>query len=319
MPGHILEPTSKTTSDTALVAEPVSVRPPDFDAYWDAVDADLARYPAAAEVTPYPAHETGFATGYGVRLTSVGPYRIFGFLSVPKGEGPFPALLQTPRYGSVNNPPHWDERQRFVVLALMHRGQRLADEPFAAAYPGLLTHGIDDPATYVYRGIVADCLRGAEFLLGRPEVDRGRVGVVGDDLAIVTAARRPGFAALLPANLLFYRLVEASARTDAYPVEEVNDHLRCFPERAGAVARTVAYVDPLHHASRVTAATLLATGDAGSLSDPAWLAPLTAALGGATATYALTHEGGTDRDRLDAWLAGRLGVAPAPRVWSVGG
>src|SRR5918997_5395678 len=110
-----------------------STRPEDFDAYWDAVDEELGRYPAAAELEPLPLRETDFATVYGVRLTSIGPYRIFGYYSVPKGDGPFPGLLITPRYGSVNHLPHYDDRRRYAVLVLMHRGQRLADQPFQAA------------------------------------------------------------------------------------------------------------------------------------------------------------------------------------------
>ena len=101
----------------------------------------------------------------------------------------------------------------------MHRGQRLADQPFAATYPGLLTHGIDDPARYIYRGIVADCLRGAEFLASRPEVDTSRIGSVGHDLALITAARRPIFKAVQASPDLLYRLAEARRRTDAYPTE----------------------------------------------------------------------------------------------------
>src|SRR5205085_11029274 len=117
--------------------------------------------------------------------TSVGPYRFFGYSSVPTGSGPVPGLLNTPGYGSVNHVPHAFDRQRYAVLTLMHRGQRLADQPFAAAYPGLLTHGVADPARYIYRGIVADCLRGAEFLASRPEVDGSRIGIVGNDLALI--------------------------------------------------------------------------------------------------------------------------------------
>ena len=113
-------------------------------------------------------------TCYTLRLTSIGPYRIFGYYSVPTGPGAHPGLLLTPRYGSVNHVPDYTERKRYAVLQIMHRGQRLADQPFAAAYPGLLTHGIDDPTTYIYRGIVADCLRAAEFLASRPEVDPSR-------------------------------------------------------------------------------------------------------------------------------------------------
>jgi len=86
-------------------------------------------------IEPVPARTTEHFSGYHVRLTSVGPYRIFGYLSVPTGTGPFPALLETPRYGSVINPPHFDDRMRYVVFTFTHRGQRLSDQPFAAGSP----------------------------------------------------------------------------------------------------------------------------------------------------------------------------------------
>jgi cephalosporin-C deacetylase len=284
------------------------------EAFWEAIDRELARYSAAEEVEPLPLRSTNFGLTYAVRLTSIGPYRIFGYYSVPRGDGPFPGLLLTPRYGSVNHIPDYRDRQRYAVFQVMHRGQRLADEPFAAEYPGLLTLGIDDPSTYIYRGIVADCLRGAEFLLARPEVDRNRVGIVGDDLTLITAARRPCFAAVQASNLLFYRLLEACERTDAYPVEEVNDFLRAFPGKREVVARTLAFFDPVQHAHRITAPTVLAVGDVGNLPGPEWVEPLAAALGGPAEQYALTHEGATDHDWLDHWMARRLGVEQLSRV-----
>ena len=222
-------------------------KPADFDSYWQTIRDDLATFDAAPEVELSEFRSTDFATMYFVRLTSVGPYRLFAYLSIPHGDGPFPALLNVPRYGSVNNPPHWDERQRYVVMTLMHRGQRLADQPYAAKYPGLLTEGIDDPATYIYRDIVADCLRGAEYLLSRPEVQDQPAGVVGDDLAIMTAAMVPGFSAVHLTGTMFYRMLEAAARTDAYPLEEINEHIAFYPGSGEKVAETVAYYDPLFH------------------------------------------------------------------------
>ena len=286
-----------------------------FDSYWSALDQDLARYPAAPELEPLPLRSTDFATVSALRLTSIGPYRIFGYYSVPHGDGPFPGVLVTPRYGSVNHLPHYDDRRRYATLVLMHRGQRLADQPFQAAYPGLLTLGIDDPATYIYRGIVADCIRGAEFLFARREVDQERLAIVGDDLALITTARRPHFIAAQIGGLMFYRMLEACGRTESYPLEEINDHLRAYPERRAAVADTLRFFEPQHHAARVTATTLLALGDPGTLAGPEWLAPLSTALRDRVQHYTLTHEGGTDSDRLDAWLAERMDVEAMPRLW----
>ena len=266
----------------------------DFEAYWAGVDDELARYPAAPELELSLLRQTDYATVYHLKITSIGPYRLFGYYSVPRGDGPFPGLYLTPRYGSVNHVPHPDDRRRYAVLQLMHRGQRLADKPFAAAYPGLLTLGIADPATYIYRAIVADCLRGAEFLLSRPEVDASRVGIRGDDMALITAAR-----------------------TDTYPVEEINDYLRGDPAQRDAIAATLALFDPQAHAGRVAATTLLSVGDAGSIGGPEWLEPLGKALGGPVERYPVTHEGATDHDWIDAWTAGQLGVQPRPRLWKI--
>ncbi len=289
----------------------------DHTAYWSAIDEELALYPAAPEVNFSPLRQTDYATVYEVKLSSMGSYRLFGFLSVPVGTGPFPGLYLTPRYGSVNNVPHPDDRRRYVTFQLMHRGQRLADQPFSAPYPGLLTMGIADPTNYIYRDIVADCLRGAEFLLARPEVDKDRVGVRGDDLALLVAARRTGFAAADIGALQFYRLMEARTRTDAYPTEEINDYLRAYPEQEAAVAAAIAHFDPQGHAGQVTAKTLLQVGDPGGIGGPDWLAPLRDALGGEVEEYRLTHEGATDHDWLDAWLAGQLGATPHPRMWRI--
>ncbi|MDX2974209.1 acetylxylan esterase [Kribbella solani] len=272
----------------------------DFETYWAEVDQELAAIPGRPVLDRVPARTTDEATFYTLRLTSTGPYRVYGNLSIPAGDGPFPALLITPRYGSVNNIPHPNDRGRYVVLSLMHRGQRLADEGFAAKYPGLLTMDIDDPATYIYRGIASDCLRAAEFLRGLSEVDAERVAVSGDDLAILTAARRPGFTSVRVTDMLFYRAMEARLKSCLYPLEELNDHLRAGSSE-DALATTLSYFDPVRHAPAIAARTLLATDDTD------WCGPLLSALPDPE-VYDVTHLDGTDNDSLDAWLAERSGV-----------
>lgn len=285
-------------------------KPARFDAFWSAVDDELDQYPARPELEIIPMRSTHFCTVYWAELTSVGPYRIGGYLSIPHGDGPFPAIMQTPKYGSVNHVPDYNDRKRYVMFTLMHRGQRLTDKPWAAAYPGLLTEGIQTPDTYIYRSILADCFRGAEFLQGRPEVDANRIAIVGDDLALMTASRRPGFSHVHAAGLLFYRLMDQRERSSAYPVEEVNDYLRTYPDQSSAVAETLALFDPIHHVQALTARTLLSVGDDGAIGGPEWLEPLQAQISGPVEEYRVTHRGGADNDAIDAWIAKQLGCEP---------
>ncbi len=295
------------------IPEVIGKRPDGLDEYWARVDDELRVTPAQPTLEPLPERSSDGYQVFAVRLTGIGPYRLFGYLSVPAGEGPFPALFEVPRYGSVNHVPDHNDRLRFVVFALMHRGQRLADSPFVAPYPGLLTLGIEDPGTYIYRSIVADCLRGAEFLLALPEVDHERVVVAGDDLALLTAARRPHFATVSYAGALLYRALEARLLSSDYPIEELNDYLRLRGDAEPAVARSLGLVDPLHHAPAVRAHTIASVGDEGTSSGLSFLAPLLDALGGPVQQYRLTFEGGTDHDRLDALLAERQGVPAMSR------
>lgn len=287
--------------------------PAGFDDYWAAIDNELALQPARPVLEPIPRHSTEHFTVYGVRLTSIGPSRIFGYLSVPAGEGPFPGLLELPSYGSVNHVPNWNDRLRYLVFTVMHRGQRLADSPFAASYPGLLTSGITEPARYIYRGIAADCLRAAEVLTARPELDRQRVAVTGGDLAVLTAARRNVFKTLHLHNLLLYRAMEARQTTDAYPLEELNDYLRSRPDAEPDAAYTLALFDPRYHAPAVGANVAVEIGEPGTMTGATWLAPLLEAIGGAVEQWPTTHRGTLDRDRMDAWLAAQLGTEPRSR------
>jgi cephalosporin-C deacetylase len=286
----------------------MSEQPAGFNEYWDKLEDELARYPARPELEIIPMRSTHFCTVYWAKITSIGPYRIGGYLSIPHGDAPFPAIMQTPKYGSVNHVPDYNDRKRYVMFTLMHRGQRLTDEPWASAYPGLLTEGVTSQDSYIYRSVVADCLRGAEFLLSRPEVDSNRAAIVGDDLALITASRRPGFTHAHGSGLLFYRLMENAVNNSAYPVEEINDYLRTNPDQKDNVANTLSHFDPIHHAAGMRANTLMSVGDEGAVGGPEWLEPLINKIGGTVEEYRVTHRGGTDNDAIDAWLANKLGT-----------
>ena len=162
----------------------------DFASYWQDLDRELSgTRRQAAVVEEMPLRSTEGSTGYGVTITGLGGYRVFAWYSVPNGTGPFPAVFQAPGYGSVVHVPAYERRQKYVVLALCHRGQRRSDVPYAATYPGLLTDGVEEPAKYVWRGIVADCLAAVDFLLA-PGVPARRVPPCAIIVSFFVGARR---------------------------------------------------------------------------------------------------------------------------------
>jgi len=286
--------------------------------YWQHALAELSRCPARPEIEALPLRSTTFATLYGVRLTSLGPYRLFGYLSIPTGGGPFPAIYYAPKYQSVLEIiPQGTanlQRSRYVTFSLAGRGQRNADSPYAAMFPGLLTDGIDRAASYPFRGVVADAVRGLEFLRTRREVDAAHVIVAGNDIALLTAALTAGATHVVTAPALFYRTTELAPKTQAYPLEEINDYLRLHPARAEAVRRTLANFDLVGLAPRVAAATLVMAGAPGSLLDGAALRPLTTALRGPVTVYESQQSLYKDGLYSERWMAERCGIADVQSI-----
>ena len=273
--------------------------------YWATVDAEVsALRDTPAEQEELAVRSTDFSTLYGVTLKSIGGVRVFAYYSVPVGNGPFPAVLMTPGYGSVVSVPPHDRRRRYVVLAVCARGQRLSDVAYAAAYPGLLTDHVQDPMAYPYRGIVADCLRSADFLLASRDVDPARIAVAGvGDLPLIVGALRPQVHAIMAETpFLFRDTVAALPGIIDYPLEELNDLLRENPQARDQVAATLALFDPARHASRVNAATRLA----GSEGERHTLNTIAEAMRGGADVYVKTGRGAIDHDAGEAWLDSAL-------------
>ena len=244
-------------------------KPEDFDQYWKKVEDELASIQPAAERTELHLRSAPEAKVYGLKLTSLDHYRIFAYFCVPSGKGPFPVIYRLPNYGSVVHIPPFEERCKYISVALCHRGQRLSDQPFAAKYPGLLTSGIDSQRNYIYRSIVADCLRVMDYLVSCDDVDSQKISLVGGDLALFTAALRDSASVLFYTPSLFYKALHKATATQNYPLEEFNDYLRSFPESIDQISQTLAYFEPMNFASRVKSEVMLmeeAEGDANDLA-----------------------------------------------------
>ena len=242
-------------------------KPQDFDQYWKKVEDELVSIQPAAERTELHLRSAPEAKVYGLKLTSLDHYRIFAYFCVPSGKGPFPVIFRLPNYGSVVHIPPFEERCKYISVALCHRGQRLSDQPFAAKYPGLLTSGIDSKQNYIYRSIVADCLRVMDYLVSCDDVDSQKISLVGGDLALFTAALRDSASVLFYTPSMFYKALHKATATQNYPLEEFNDYLRSFPESIDQISQTLAYFEPMNFASRVKSEVMLMEESEGDAND----------------------------------------------------
>jgi cephalosporin-C deacetylase len=300
-----LKPVAITKNVPAIVPESAAVADEEFSTFWSEVDRQvkgLSFDDVVLERLPF--RSTEGSTTYTLRLPSIGDGCIFGYFSVPVGDGPFPGLLEAPGYASVVHISPYERRQRYAVLTLVHRGQRLADEEYAAEYPGLLTDGIDNSSTYRYGDIIADVLTGLEWLTGRPEVDAGNLGIAGSESGLIAASFRSDAvkAVLLSAPLILRGANGRNSWPDYYPLEELNDFARSYPDRSAKVSETLIFFDPLSFVSEYSGEMLVAC--------PKWdkdiASPLISRLGGSGELYLNTGRGHEDQSYMESWLEERL-------------
>ena len=233
--------------------------------FWQRAEAQLAETPLDISASHDAFYSQPEWDVYRLNYNTTGGHRLFSWMSVPKeGNGPYPVLLRMPDYASVHDIIYTRLRHRAVVMNVTHRGQRHSDGSYRASYPGLLTDGIGDGESWVMLGAYADALRGLDVLLGQSIAEIGPVVLwgagLGASLALSLASRRPlieGVAADTPMPLGHPAALEPGL---GYPLGEIGDYLRAYPDRREGVERTLGLLDPLADAASVSAAALLSAG-----------------------------------------------------------
>jgi len=81
--------------------QPFEQEPADFDVFWNSQKALLAAVPMNPVVTLYST--STYSKTYRVTLDQIDNRKVYGYLSVPNGVGPFPGVVVMPPYGNVTN------------------------------------------------------------------------------------------------------------------------------------------------------------------------------------------------------------------------
>lgn len=196
---------------------PTQIEPADFDRFWAEQKAELARVPMAPEVSPAADLSTPTVEVSYVSLQNVGGgagnSRFHGVLAVPRGPGPFPAVLVLP--GAGVRPYRGQVALAACGLITLQVGihgipVNLAPEVYTELAAGALADysrfNLDDRRRYYYRRVYLGCLRANDFLTTNPKWDGKHLivmgGSQGGQLTIATTALDPrvtGLAADFPA------------------------------------------------------------------------------------------------------------------------
>lgn len=271
--------------DELLAYRPPRDEPADFDAFWSDTLAESRAVRTPAVATDVDSRlETIRAAD--VTFSGFAGQPIKAWLLWPAGRtGPLPTVVEYIGYGGGRGRPvDWlvYASAGYAHLVMDTRGQggnwRSGDtsdiEPTGTGpqFPGVMTRGILDPATYYYRRLMTDAALAVEAARDLPIVDGSRILVAGASqgggLALSTAALAPGVSAAIvdvPFLSHYRRAVEV---TDEHPYGEIRGFLRSHRRDEDQVFRTLAYFDGRAFAARATIPAMFSVGLEDEITPP---------------------------------------------------
>ncbi|RYZ99483.1 MAG: hypothetical protein EOP47_16640 [Sphingobacteriaceae bacterium] len=155
-------------------------RPADFDQFWSNTKADLAKVQPQYKITERPELAKNDLTVYLFEMKSFGDVTVRGWLTIPKGKKnqKWPVWIGLPGY-QIESKPIYGANE-MAVLTLDVRGQGMSKDVISVANKkDFINLGIEDKNTYVYRGVLMDCIRAIDFACSRPNLDSEAISVTG--------------------------------------------------------------------------------------------------------------------------------------------
>ncbi len=255
-----------------------SARPADFDAFWDAAIARLeAEVPLDPRVERFDAFCTEKHEAFKVSFATFDGLRVYGFLSVPKGQGPFPVEINVPGAGpGVIGPSVGIADRGFIHLVMnVHPFAPAAD---AASQKNRYAEqdrqvqerfGVQrychaaatQRETYFYYRIMLGINRAVNWVVARPDADKTHVGYTG-------SSQGGGFGFyLLGLNRTFTKgVIHVPAITDLLGFQKGRDsgwpklieNMR--PSDKAAALKVAPYFDGAHFAPRITCPVRVSVG-----------------------------------------------------------
>ncbi len=252
----------------ALVA-PFSIQPQEevpigLMDFWNAQLAELANVPIDP-VLEFE-EENQYITSYEVSLATVNNRRVYGYVSIPKGPGPFPAVLTLPSFGDnagMVEPDQTTAERGGAIGMTISIHNVPADEKDDFAYqPDVITN----PDSLYYKLSILAAVRAIDYIFSRNDFD-------GESLAVNGTSQGGGLATIVAGLDQRVKLLVYSNSALAQHHGLHHDQASGFPyylnrsnainssaEHIAATLAATKYIDALYFAQRFTGPSLGFTG-----------------------------------------------------------
>ena len=178
--------------------QPTVTLPDDFDEFWAKGIEQVRKVDLKPRMELLPERCTDKVDVYHVSYGNIGGSRMYGMLTIPKGEGKYPAIMRLPgagvgeKTGDIRHTAQGD----VIILELGIHGipVNMKSGVYSDLDNGVLANyhlqNIDNRNTFFYRRVYLGCVKGVDFLLSLPQCN-GKVGTIGGSqggaLSIVTS------------------------------------------------------------------------------------------------------------------------------------
>lgn len=178
--------------------QPTVTLPDDFDEFWAKGIEQVRKVDLKPRMELLPERCTDKVDVYHVSYGNIGGSRMYGMLTIPKGEGKYPAIMRLPgagvgeKTGDIRHTTQGD----VIILELGIHGipVNMKSGVYSDLDNGVLANyhlqNIDNRNTFFYRRVYLGCVKGVDFLLSLPQCN-GKVGTIGGSqggaLSIVTS------------------------------------------------------------------------------------------------------------------------------------
>ena len=153
--------------------------PDDYDEFWDGWKAQLAAVPMNPSVTPLFPDPNAQTTDFRISLGHIDGRRVYGYVSIPPGEGPFPAIITHASFGGFANtciprPEIALEVGAISVSIWMHNIQ-----PDQQANDAYLPEVWSERNTIYHRYGILGLVRTMDYIETMPEFNGEDIGLFG--------------------------------------------------------------------------------------------------------------------------------------------